>query len=153
MDRYMNGNGPVLDLKSPVLQRLLGDWEARRRGRLMPARADFDPVDLKYVLGNLSLIDVLYDPRRYRFRLHATIVAERMGFDLTGKELEAMPDRQYSAVVRRHYDSVVAARSPIAQPRDRLMTDARVYHCEVLALPLGDDGETVDRIMSAFVWF
>ncbi len=149
----MNGDGLVLDLKSSALRRLLGDWEARRRGRELPARADFDPVDLKYVLGNLSLVDVTHNPRRYRFRIHATAVAEHMGFDLTGKALEAMPDTQYLALVRKHYDSVVASRRPVMQYRDRLLTDQRVWHCEVLVLPLSTDGQTVDMLMSGFIWF
>jgi hypothetical protein len=42
---------PDLALDSPLLQRLYADWAARRRARSMPARRDFDPLDLKYALG------------------------------------------------------------------------------------------------------
>ncbi|MDE2227679.1 MAG: PAS domain-containing protein [Alphaproteobacteria bacterium] len=149
---WMDGDALVLDIKSPVLQRLHRDWEARRRGRLMPARADFDPLDLKYVLGNLSLVDVRRDPLRFRFRLHATKVVERVGFELTGKDVEAIADPHYRKLVRDHYTAVVERRRPVLEFRDRVMTDNVCLHCEVLALPLGNDGETVDRIMSAFVW-
>jgi hypothetical protein len=148
----MDDERRVPTIRSPTLERLLGDWEDRRRGRLMPARADFDPVDIKYVIGNLSLVDVQRDPLRFRFRVHATNIAARVGFDLTGKDVDAIADPHYRQLVRDHYLAVVDRRQPVVEFRDRVMTDKTCLHCEVLALPLGDDGETVDRIMSAFVW-
>ncbi len=151
-DVRMTTNEPELAIKSPVLQRLYQEWNSRRRGRRMPARADFDPVDLKYVLGYLSLIDVQRDPLRFRFRIHASNVAGRVGFDLTGKDVEAIADVHYRKLVRTHYTSVVEQRWPVVEFRDRVMTDNVCLHCEVLALPLGDDGETVDRIMTGMVW-
>ena len=142
----------ALAVKSPALQRLYDDWESRRRGRLMPARADFDPVDLKDILGNLTMVDVLRDPLRFRVRVHATNVAARVGFDLTGKEIDAITDPHYRKLVRDHYTAVVERRRPVLEFRDRVMTDNICLHCEVLALPLGNDGQVVDRVMSAFVW-
>jgi hypothetical protein len=143
----------VLELKTPMLQQLHRDWDARRRGRDLPARSDFDPLDLKYVVGNLSLIDVAHDPLRYRFRIHGSNVAQGMGFDLTGKSLDALPDRQYRQLVEEHFTEVVAGRRPVAKYRNRLMTDQRIWHCEVLVLPLSADGKTIDMLMSGFVWF
>lgn len=149
----MTTNEPELSIRSPLLQRLHQDWESRRRGRRMPARADFDPVDLKYVLGYLSLIDVQRDPLRFRFRIHASNIAGRVGFDLTGKDVDAIADVHYRKLVRAHYIAVVEQRRPVVEFRDRVMTDKVCLHCEVLALPLGNDGETVDRIMTCMVWF
>jgi len=151
-DFRVTANEPALSVKSPVLQRLHQEWESRRRGRRMPARADFDPVDLKFVLGHLSLIDVQRDPLRFRFRIHASNVAARVGFDLTGKDVDAIADTYYRKLVRAHYIAVVDRRRPVVEFRDRVMTDSVCLHCEVLALPLGDDGEAVDRIMSGMVW-
>jgi hypothetical protein len=149
----MTTNEPELSIKSPLLQRLHQDWESRRRGRRMPARADFDPVDLKYVLGYLSLIDVQRDPLRFRFRIHASNVAGRVGFDLTGKDVDAIADVHYRKLVSAHYIAVVEQRRPVVEFRDRVVTDNVCLHCEILALPLGNDGETVDRIMTCMVWF
>ena len=149
----MTTNEPELSIKSPLLQRLHQDWESRRRGRQMPARADFDPVDLKYVLGYLSLIDVQRDPLRFRFRIHASNIAGRVGFDLTGKDVDAIADVHYRKLVRAHYIAVVEQRRPVVEFRDRVMTDNVCLHCEVLALPLANDGEIVDRIMTCMVWF
>jgi hypothetical protein len=148
----MGTGADVLTIKSSLLRQLHRDWESRRRGRRMPARADFDPVDLKYILGNLSLIDVLGDPLRFRFRIHASNVAGRVGFDLTGKEVELIANPHYRKLVRDHFLAVVERRAPVLEFRDRVMADNICLRCEVLALPLSDDGEAIDRIMSAFVW-
>ncbi|MGH6969276.1 MAG: hypothetical protein ACREEN_09270, partial [Stellaceae bacterium] len=92
------------------------------------------------------------DPLRFHFRIHAGNVTARVGFDLTSKTVDAIADVHYRKLVRDHYIAVVERWQPVRAFRDRVMTDNVCLHCEVLALPLGDDGETVDRIMSAFVW-
>jgi len=143
----------LLELKTPMLRLLYQDWDAHRRGRELPARTDFDPLELKYCLGNLSLIDVAYDPLRFHFRIHASNVAQGMGFDLTGKSLDAMPDPEYRQIVHNHYAEVVHTRRPVAQYRDRQMTNQHVWSCEVLALPLSADGTLINMLMSGFVWY
>ena len=51
----------------------------------MQSRADIDPVDIRYAIGNVILIDVIDgEPLQFRIRLHGTNLAERVRFDLTG---------------------------------------------------------------------
>jgi len=142
----------VLDIRSPSLQRLYQDWKERQRGRAFPARADFDVLDLGYIIGNLSLLDVRYDPLRFRFRLHASGVTERVGYEMTGKFVDELPTREMREMVRRHYEAVVERRAPIVEVRARQIVDDRMLPCEVLALPLAADGSTIDMLMSGVVW-
>ena len=142
----------MLDIKSPSLQRLYQDWKERQRGRAFPARADFDVLDLGYIIGNLSLLDVRYDPLRFRFRLHASGVTERVGYEMTGKFVDELPTREMREMVRRHYEAVVERRAPIVEVRARQIVDDRMLPCEVLALPLAADGSTIDMLMSGVVW-
>ncbi|MBI1832187.1 MAG: PAS domain-containing protein [Planctomycetes bacterium] len=79
---------------SPLLQRLLQEWDARRRGRRMPARADFQPEALRFILGSLILFDVLAEPLRFRYRLVGTNLTWRRGVDLTGGLLDEHPDQR-----------------------------------------------------------
>lgn len=141
-----------LDIKSPELRRLNEDWEQRRRGREFPARADFDPVDLKYILGDLSLIEVLHDPLRFRFRLHASNLVDRGGIDLTGRLLDDLPDERRRNNALRHYHTVIESRRPSVVFLENEYTDQRSWHCEVLVLPLAADGVTIDMLMLAFAW-
>lgn len=131
---------------------LYRDWEARRAGREFPARSDFDPVDLKYILGYLSVIDVLRGPLRFRYRIHASNAADRLGFDLTGKELDALPDERYRKMIREHHETVLEKRTPVVVLRDHHFDDSRTWHCEALGVPLSSDGTVIDMLMSAVVW-
>src|SRR5258707_2720250 len=93
----------ALQVVSPLLQRLLADWQVRRRERTLPARRDFDPLDLKYILGKLLLVDVERQPLRFRFRLVGTELARRSGVELTGRTLDDYPSPEYREVIRRRY--------------------------------------------------
>jgi len=140
-----------MDIQAHDLRKLHQDWESWRRGREFPARADFDPLDLRYILGSLSLVDVLRDPLRFRIRLHATNVVDRAGLDLTGKLIDEMPAERRKAA-EAHYRQVLAQRAPLALCYEHHPIDERMWNCEVLVLPLSTDGTTIDMLMSAFVW-
>jgi hypothetical protein len=55
-------------------------------------------------------------------------------------------------MVHEHYAAMIQQRAPLVQMRDRQMVDDRILSCEVLALPLASDGETIDMMMSGVVW-
>ncbi len=139
-------------IKSAPLRQLYRDWDARRAGRRVPARADFDPVEMKYILGQLSLIDVARDPLRFVFRLHASGNVRHLGVDLTGKELAFMPKPNLRDRIRTHYELAVASREPVVQRRGGSFADGREVDYEVLVLPLASDGETIDMLMSGVIW-
>jgi hypothetical protein len=144
--------GAALNIKTPSLQRLYDDWEQKRGQREFPARADFDPLDLKYILGNLSLVDVLRDPLRFRYRIHATNVAERIGDELTGKEVAALTHADHRNRALEHFIQVVQARKPSVHFRHHETIDQRIWNYEVLVLPLSSDGATIDMLLSALMW-
>jgi hypothetical protein len=139
-------------IKATPLRSLYRDWDARRGGRSFPARADFDPLELRYILGNLSLVDVLRDPLRFVFRLHASNNAARLGADLTGKELAEMPTMAEPDRVRTHYELVISSRAPQVQRRTGTYADSAKWEYELLVLPLATDGETIDMLMAGMAW-
>ncbi|MDB5407215.1 MAG: hypothetical protein JWL84_2127 [Rhodospirillales bacterium] len=143
----------MIEIESPTLRRLYADWDARRRGRKLPARPDFDPLELKYILGNLSLVDVQYDPLRFRYRLHATNVAQRLGYELTGKPLAANPDVATREIIETHFQAVVASRIPQAIVHRFFTPEGRAVNHEALVLPLSRDGIRIDMLMSAVAFF
>jgi hypothetical protein len=137
----------LLEIRTAILQRLYRDWDSRRGEREFPARADFDVLDFKYVIGQLALIDVSYDPLRFRFRLHGTGISQRVGYEMTGKELDDLPPPLIRASMRRHYSEVVGRRMPIVEARERQIRDDSIVDSEALALPLSSDGKTIDMLM------
>jgi hypothetical protein len=149
----MLGVSTNLNITSRRLKHLLNDWEDRLRGREFPCRADFDPEDLKYVLGNLSLLDVFYNPLRFHYLIHGSNLSQRMGKDMTNKSIDEIPAPKHAHQVREQLTGVIERRVPAAfrgqseypavyVPRD----------VELLVLPLAADGTIIDIIMYAVVW-
>jgi hypothetical protein len=137
---------PDLAISSPELRRLLADWHTRRRGRNLPARKDFDVLDLKYMMGNLNLLEVLHDPLRFRYRVHCSLAVDRVGLNLTGKTIDAYPEQDYAARVQAAFVEVTHSRKPKLDAGHELINDKPIRF-EALVLPLSDDGESVDMIM------
>lgn len=136
-----------LGIERPKLRRLYRDWSERRRGRAMPSRADFDILDLGYILGDLNLLDVLYAPLRFRFRVHGSNAVARLGFDLMGKTIDGYPDADYRRIVREHFGAVVQSKAPKRIVRDPYRIRDRVLRWEGLILPLSADGNTVNMLL------
>lgn len=135
-------------LTNAALKRLHDEWQSRCRGQRFPARADFDPAAMGYILGNLSLVDVRRHPLRFFFRVHASNIATRVGFDMTRKFLDEIPDVRYRSVILDHYLRTLDERRPIAARHEQEVTDRTVLNCEAVALPLAHDGENIDMMMT-----
>ena len=143
----------MVEIVSLGLKRLLNDWEDRRRGRAFPSRADFDPSDLKYILGNLSLVDVAYNPLRFRYRVYGTNLSERTGKEMTNKSVDDLPDATGAIRVKSHFIEVVESRAPtVFAGYHRFQDTGMPSDCEALMLPLSSDGAVIDMLMTAVVW-
>jgi hypothetical protein len=140
----MEGQTPAMQLSTPALQQLYSDWTRWRGERKFPARGDLDPTQLKYTLGNLWVFDVFYNPLRFNVRIHASARAERMGFDLTGKSLDALPDAKYRELIRAHLIEVLKARAPVSKVVEPTTLAKSFGRVEVLVLPFSSDGQTID---------
>lgn len=118
-------------------------WAARRDGRRMPARGDFDTVEFRPWMGHLMLIEV--DRDGFRYRVYGSALAEVFGRDLTGKTTAALrPEARRT--VEREYAAVCEQRRPLLLSHWR--TGVREHaRFSKLVLPFGDDGETVDRLL------
>lgn len=125
-------------LEKPVLQKLYAYWDAKRAGRPFPSRADIDPLDLRFIIGSLILIDIEPEPLRYRYRLFGTDIARRQRFDMTGKYLDQHPWPELAAMAADTYAQVMASREPALIHRSGMIDDHPVDHLS-LVLPLGQD--------------
>lgn len=118
----------------------------------MPSRADLDPLDIRFAIGDVILVDVLEGtPPRFRIRLHGTNLSERTRFDLTGKMLDEMPAPEFRELSTRSFRRVVRTREPLHAHAERLL-DNRMQRYEAVILPLSSDGETVDRLMVGMIY-
>jgi hypothetical protein len=136
-----------MDLRSPNLQRLYRDWHAWRGARLLPSPADLDPASLPYIQGNLTIVKIFHNPQRFYYRIHATTSVERIGFDLTGKFLESLPDENLRRSIMETLLTVLKKRAPhLVCYYDRPVAGLRTGDLEVLGLPFSSNGQTIDVI-------
>lgn len=139
-------NAGPSDIVDPLLRCLYDYWNSKRRGRTMPSRADIDPLDLSFMLGQMLLIDVLREPLRFRIRVHGTELARRAGYELTGKMLDELPLPEYRALAARSLATAVDTRAPFRSLRDRTI-DGRSLRYEGLVLPLSRDDREIDMLL------
>jgi hypothetical protein len=130
------------------LHRLYDYWQARRKDGRLPARADIHPSELRFLMGNLLLVEALCDPLRFRYRLAGTNLSRFLKVELTGKLLDQHPDPGFRKQATATYTALVETRQPWATRRDT-MIDGRLRRYEVLLLPLAADGANVDMILGA----
>lgn len=129
------------------LRRLYSYWADKRGDRRFPARRDIDPLDFAYVLGWVTLVDVTYNPTRFRFRLYGSELAHRIGLDLTGTYADQHPDREFAALLQQAWQEVVDRREPLAGRYDRLV-DNRRQPWEAIRMPLSSDGTIIDMLLA-----
>ena len=119
------------DIQSDRLRRLYDYWQSKRGSRKFPARADLDPTEFRYILGNIAMADVERGPLRFRFRLVGTEIVQRDGTDLTGRYTDDHPLPGYRALLYDAYRHTVEAAEPNCYVRERLI-DNRMRRYEVL---------------------
>lgn len=139
-------------IRHPNLRRLYDYWESRKRGRRYPARSDIDPVEFSFALGNVTLVDVLYDPLRFRFRLMGTLMAQRAGFDLTGRMVDEVPVPDYRDFLLGAYRHTVETGEPNTVLHEQTI-QGKPFEFEVLRLPLAEDGEHIDMLLLCPMYF
>lgn len=133
------------------LRRLYNYWDGLRGSRICPSRREVDPIDIRFILGSLSLIDVLDCGADFRIRLHGTELARRSGRELTGMRVSDLPDDGFRQGAVAAFRQVAEMREPVRLRSERLL-DNRPVPFECLVLPLSDDALTVDTLLNALVY-
>ena len=153
-----------LDRCSVRIRRTWNYWTEKRGRRLMPARSDIDPAEIRDLLPYLVLTEVLSVPPFLRYRLVGTKQVAIRGHDPTGQPVRGnhighhMDDRisDIEAEVLLNYRIVTEGRRFVYSYRRVAGPDAAsgsfglkpVTGSGTLLLPLSSDGETVDMIFS-----
>lgn len=136
------------DTHDSRLRRLHAYWRDRHVGDRPPSRAELDPLEFPYAVGFVTLVDVEREPQRFRFRLVASPVTLHLGYELTGRYLDEVPEPAMRDYLDEAYRRVVAGRRPLHERGERVL-DRRIWRHESMLLPCrGADGE-VGMIISA----
>ena len=123
----------------------------------MPARHDVDPLDLKALLPNVVLLDVIHQPATervqgvsagldLRFRLVGTEVAARSTRDYTGRRLADIPHMAPGTLFWQHREAVVRCRKPLYSTPSYVGPAKEIRSCHNLLMPLSEDDDRVNMI-------
>lgn len=140
-------------IHDPDIRRFVEYWLSKRGGHSYPSRAALDPLEFRYVLGNVVIIEAQPPPAgsgerwRYRYRLIGANIVARDGYDLTNKTLEDMPDPEYRERVRTTWTDVCKTGIWAHHTRE-LFLDGRLRRYEVIVMPLASNGEDIDMLIS-----
>lgn len=145
--------GPIPEAELDSRLKFLVDyWRGKCRDGRLPARTDIDPLDLRNLLGNINLIDVVRPAQgdgqlRFRYRLFGTEFIFYHGGDLTGQWLDDIPNTVYREQLIGLYNHVVATGVTPMLSYD-YMLESRRHRFHAVILPLAGDGRVVDMILS-----
>ena len=144
---------------SPIVDQRLREayeyWQKKAGGRALPSRSDIDPIEIPRLLPHIMLVDVM-GPRLYRYRLVGTEIATAMGVNATGRLVhEMLRDDGYRAYVVDLYNTVVRERRGLYTENIFLTARHGVTerNTKRIMLPLSGDGETVNMVLAAQVFF
>ncbi|HUK61161.1 MAG TPA: PAS domain-containing protein [Stellaceae bacterium] len=130
------------------LVRLYQYWLAQRGARRMPSRADIDPLEMRFILGHLMLIDVSHPGPEFRVRLQGSELSWWIGQELTGMNLSDVPSLDLETLARRQFEHVVATAEPLGWIGNDAIDGIRRQY-QAIILPLSSEGKFVDLLMVA----
>lgn len=137
---------------SPKVRGLHEYWCAKRGSRLMPARADVHPEEIKSLLPYVILADMQHDPLRIFYRLVGTGIVDAAKCDLTGNWLHEVDLDGNTPAWEEIYRRVAETRAPVFGSTRARMPLGGDRCFDWVVLPLSADGETVDMTLELEDW-
>lgn len=136
------------DIASARIRALFEYWRARCRDGRLPRRGDIDPIDIPALMPYVLIADIERDPFRVRYRLVGTRVVDATGFEFTGRYLDeiSLPDDE--GPVLESYQLCSESRTPVLSRMTWHLGNDTVGEYDACFLPLSEDGETVDKVLS-----
>lgn len=148
--RFRNAGVGAESPHAPILKTLLAYWHSKcpPDGRL-PGRADIDPLELRGLLPNIYLVDVLAEGK-FRIRLLGEAQVAVYGPGLVGRLIDDIFPPEPAAEFNRLYSAVVRRRAPVINRGQVTWWNNREWmRYEGLHAPLAADGVTIDTIFGA----
>jgi hypothetical protein len=128
-------------------QRELFDyWRSCANGRPMPSRADINPAAIAALLPGISILDAAPQSQLI-YRLAGTRLREIFGQEVTGKSVFDLELGEKASYWRAVYRKVVDERVPMQGAIKGPVMDRDHVVLFWMRLPLGDDGETVNKVL------
>lgn len=134
-----------------ILGRLFIYWRGKVRDRRLPGRAALDPIEIPTLLPYVILVDIRSDPFDLVYRLAGTAVVSRLGYEVRGLSVRALPLSSAEALFEAY--ALTARDTQTRRIAAQLRThDDRYLKIERAVMPLAADGATPDMLFVGAVW-
>jgi len=148
--------GTIEEVSEPThesLKNVHAYWIAKRGYRIAPPWSVLQLDEMAAFLPDITLIDVVGDLPRFCFWFCGTRVAEAYGEDVTGKFFDEVDLGSLKRDVVSFFTKIAReCRPQAARIRFTKQQDERYVDYERIALPLSEDGRTVNMILCAYAY-
>jgi hypothetical protein len=134
------------DVASPLLLQAHDLWDRKRANRLMPARADLDPVEMPKLLPHMALIEVRPYGQRLRVRLVGTNIVNIYGANFTGQYMDEIDFGDAGDKILSDYQFATGMKRPLFSDHAFRKLNGIDLNIERVILPLSDDNKTVSML-------
>ncbi len=138
-------------LESEKLRRFHQIWMEVRGARELPFRAEVSPEQLGFLLGHVTIVEVLGEPLNFRYKLIGTKIEEAGRLGDQGKTVDQIQPIGYREIVDAAFRRVVDGREPICQ-RITYQYHQRQVSLERVIVPFTVAGSDVEVLFEASDW-
>lgn len=136
---------PPAEIRHASLRALWRYWAGKTSDGLLPGRSTIRPEEMRALLGNLLLMDVVDGGKDFRYRLHGTALVDLFGGDLTGRLVSSL-------VIEGVTDLLDEARRVVESRshyylEETVVAERRHMRVSKLILPLAENGRDVDMLL------
>jgi hypothetical protein len=136
-------------MKHATSHELYAYWNSVRRGRPAPLRSDIEPSDIRRILADTFILEVV-DRDRYVIRLAGTRVCGIYCREIKGSDfLDLWTSEERNAVATLAGAVAGDAAAAVVTLDTRTARDQGVL-CELILLPLRHTGNSYSRILGSF---
>ena len=135
-------------IESALIRQLFDYWQSKCRDGAIPRRADIDPSEIPKLMPNLLIVDIEHNPFRVRYRLVGTRIVQVTGFEFTGKYLDEMILDDDEGPFLESYQVASESKTPVLSRIKWHLDATTTSEYDACFLPLSDDGETVNMVLS-----
>jgi len=135
-------------MKHAATRMLFSYWDALRGERAAPERGEIEPGEIRHVLADTFILEILED-RRCEFRLAGTRICALFGRELKGAEFVSIWNEEARDEARRNVEIVtLETAGVVAGLVGRTPNDASL-DLELILLPLRHRSKTHSRVLGA----
>ena len=137
----------ALQLRSPLIQQGYEYWARPGWPHVLPQRRDVKPFEIPELIRNMVLIDVLDNPRDFRYRLMGTAVTAHLEEDRTGQKMSEIPFQASPSRIWDTCQKVATEGCPILSDVPYVGPHSEFMTAQDLVLPLFDDNDKVRTLL------